>query len=98
MKPLTREEVMAEAWIGDQRERVLALLDRAEVAERGCQALSAQLNEANAAVLRWRALAEQANQEARREAGAAGKALADLDDLRQKHRAHVDQLLKDLGG
>jgi hypothetical protein len=27
MKPLTREEAMSEAFIGDQRERVLALLD-----------------------------------------------------------------------
>lgn len=43
---MTREDIQAEPWIGEQRERVSALLDRAEVAERGVMSLRAELEAA----------------------------------------------------
>lgn len=41
---MTRAEIAAEPWIGEQRQHVLELLDRAERAEARAEALNSQIS------------------------------------------------------
>lgn len=44
MSPLTREEIAAESWFGDQRQRVLALLDERDAARAARDAIVSERN------------------------------------------------------